>query len=205
MAANLPAMPYHVRILSPRREAVAFDALSTTVARLGCGLSGDRAKSDWSEIEVTNASGEALFVIERSEVLAGSLAQEEIAEFRKDIRECLPKSGSRWLGDYLPSVRTIYTFQLLGALDHGNGWAAFGSVKDAVWNAAGGVIHADGEGFSNDEGYHILWQFSETVSGEWWVAVLQSGVWARFKIDLGNPLHRAAFKAGEIPFGVERA
>ena len=85
------------------------------------------------------------------------------------------------------------------------GWEILGSAKEAVLSSVGGVVQADNEGFSNEEGYHILWQFSDDVSGEWWMAVLNDGQWQKFKMDLGNPAHRAAFTAGEIPMGVERA
>ena len=60
-------------------------------------------------------------------------------------------------------------------------------------------------GFSNEDGYHVLWQFSDDVDGDWWMAVLQDGAWQRFKMDLGNESQRLAFKKGEVPDGVERA
>jgi hypothetical protein len=87
----------------------------------------------------------------------------------------------------------------------GNGWEVLGAVKNTIWAAAGGVIQADGEGFSNEDGYHILWQFPDDVTGDWWMAVLKDGEWEAFQMDLGNPAHRAAFKAGRIPNGVRLA
>jgi hypothetical protein len=177
--------------------------LSETLADLGCSLSCDA--DDWSQLEVQNSSGEPLFLLERNRVTEGSLAQGEIAEIEAEVSRCLPTSGAEWLRAYLPSVRTIYAFQLLEALNKNNGWTALHETKTALWNTVGGIFQADGEGFSNEEGYQILWQFSDHADGDWWVAVLRDGAWQNFKIDLGNSSHREAFKRGQVPDGVERA
>ena len=68
--------------------------------------------------------------------------------------------------------------------------------------AKGAVIQADGEGFTNEEGFHIVWQFSDSVSGPWNMGVLQDGTWHHFKMDLGDPGHREAFLNGEMPDGL---
>ena len=44
--------------------------------------------------------------------------------------------------------------------------------KDALFGTAGGIMQADNEGFSNEDGYHILWQFDDDVTGDWWLRVL---------------------------------
>ena len=66
-------------------------------------------------------------------------------------------------------------------------------------SAATRFSQADGEGFTNEEGYHIVWQFSDSVSGPWKMGVLQDGVWHHFTMDLGDPDHRAAFLEGSVP------
>jgi len=74
---------------------------------------------------------------------------------------------------------------------------------DALREHAGGIQQADGEGFSNEDGFHILWQFSEKATGSWWMAVLdETGKWVTYPMDLGNEKHRKAFKEGRIPPGV---
>ena len=54
-------------------------------------------------------------------------------------------------------------------------------------------------GLTNEEGFHVVWQFSDSVSGPWNMAVLQDDTWQNFKMDLGYPDHRAAFLNGETP------
>jgi len=98
----------------------------------------------------------------------------------------------------------IYAFQLLDGTDVQDGWSVLGRVTDSIRNAAGGIIQADGEGFSNEAGATILWQFSDSVTGEWTVGVLSpSQEWKHYRMDLGNPTHREAFYSGEVPEGVE--
>lgn len=83
-----------------------------------------------------------------------------------------------------------------------DGWSRLHSVYNAVWQAAGGILQSDGEGFSNEAGYTILWQFSEAATGSWNVGVLSDGRWVHFEIDLGNSEHREAFLQGMVPAGV---
>ncbi len=194
-------MAYFIRILSPSEKPAEPRALATAITNHGCQLAGDASADDWQGLQAIDSFGETVFIIERNPVTDGSLAQEEIAEFNAEVANCLPKSGSDWLRSYLTSVKTIYAFHVLNAVERDTGWAAFDETKNALWSAVGGIFQADGEGFSNEEGYHVLWQFSENVSGDWWMAVLEDGEWQKFKIDLGDPVHRNAFKRGIVPKG----
>jgi hypothetical protein len=90
----------------------------------------------------------------------------------------------------------------LSGTDHKNGWEILGAVKDRIWSFAPSIMQADREGFSNEDGYHILWQFSESVDGAWWMGVLRDNKWVHFQMDLGDRKHREAFFRGEIPDGV---
>jgi hypothetical protein len=105
------------------------------------------------------------------------------------------------LQSYLQIVRTIYSLQVLSGASPENGWDILGAVKTAIWHIGGDIFQADGEGFSNEDGYHIVWQFSDRVAGNWWMAVLKDGQWVSFEMDLGDSAHRAAFCAGLVPAG----
>ena len=169
-------------------------------------LRPDHTKALEGRIRRPEAASELVtLVIERNEVSEGSLAQDEIREFEVEVADCLPRSGAQWLQIYLGSVKAIYAIQVLDTVYTDNGWEIFESLKAAFWNDAGGIFQADLEGFSNEEGYIILWQFSDDVTGDWWMAVMENGNWQKFKMDLGNMTHRLAFQAGQIPEGVERA
>jgi hypothetical protein len=68
-----------------------------------------------------------------------------------------------------------------------------------------GILYAQEEGFSNQLGHHITWEFSDGVHGEWWMALYdaKSQTWTRFRMELSDPAHRSAFCAGRVPKGVE--
>ncbi len=67
--------------------------------------------------------------------------------------------------------------------------------------SAPSILQADSEGFSNEGGYHILWQFNDSVEGPWWMGVLRDGKWTHFEMDLGNQKQRESFLLGLIPEG----
>ncbi|HEX8623690.1 MAG TPA: hypothetical protein VF782_01290 [Allosphingosinicella sp.] len=198
-------MGYYLRVLSPDERAVAAGILTEAAAGFGCRITGGTPSGDWSFFEVVNRSGEIPCTVERNVVEKGSIGEEEISAFKEEIADCLPRAGAEWLRAYLENVRTIYVIQVFDEVYSDDGWSAVRGIMEAIRDVAGGIIQADGEGFSNEEGYQILWQFSDHVDGEWWMAVLHGSRWEKFKMDLGNKAHRSAFKAGEIPVGVERA
>ncbi|HEY9139295.1 MAG TPA: hypothetical protein VIN93_00290 [Bryobacteraceae bacterium] len=134
--------------------------------------------------------------------MPGELGAEELQEFIDEVAIHSPQSAATWLQSYLPSVKVIYAFQLLNGTDVNDGWTPLHRVYDAVWDYTGGIRQADGEGFSNEQGYTILWQFSDTVQGTWNVGVLKDdGNWVHFEMDLGNKEHRQAFLNGQVPDG----
>jgi hypothetical protein len=73
-------------------------------------------------------------------------------------------------------------------------------LKSKIWTETQGILQADGEGSSNEDGYQILWQFRDAVSGPWYMAVLDaSGKWVNFKMDLGDKGQRHEFLDGKVP------
>jgi hypothetical protein len=63
-----------------------------------------------------------------------------------------------------------------------------------------GLLQVDDEGFLNEDGYHILWQFPSDINGSLKCAVLKSsGKWEKFIMDLGDETQRREFQAGLVP------
>ena len=151
-------------------------------------------------IGVANSEGEELMQIERNLVIEGELGQEELEEFREDIKDCKPNSAVKWLDKYFDNVKVIYAFQLLNAAMEDQNFEVVGSIKATIWNKLGGLLQADNEGFSNEDGYHILWQFVDNVTGDWNMAVKNIfGKWTNFKMDLGDKKQREEFWLGKVP------
>lgn len=116
-------------------------------------------------LTLRHKSGQEIAVIERNPVSEGELGADELQEFLDEVPHHKPDSAAAWLQKYLPTVKVIYAFQLLGGTDVDDGWTPLHRLYQAIWSHAGGILQADGEGFSNEEGYTILWQFAESVTG----------------------------------------
>ena len=200
-------MGYYVRVLSPSDEVVPHSVLSADLAaeypkaKLSVEVGSD---TQWEQLLLRHPDDSKIAVVEHNST-ADDLGSEEIQEFIEEIGDFQPKSAVEWLREYLPTVRTIYSFQILSGTESKNGWEIFGSLKDAAWRHATGIIQADGEGFTNEDGYHILWQFSDSVNGEWWMGVLENGKWVHFRMELGDRMQRQAFFQGIVPAGARRA
>jgi hypothetical protein len=157
------------------------------------------SEEEWETLLLSSTDEVEVALIERLPVFDGSVAQDEIADFLEDLDDCKPESGVQWLKEYLAEIKTIYAFQHLQGAELLDGGNALHALRSALWERGDAIIQADGEGFTNEEGYHIVWQFSDSVSGPWNMGVLQEGVWHHFKMDLGDPGHREAFLEGEVP------
>jgi hypothetical protein len=201
-------MGYYTRVLTTSKQCVPLTAIRHALRKDGLTAqaeiqSGDA--DDWEQIILRHPDGLEIASIERNVVEERSLGQEEIAEFIEEIQDVKPASGAKWLRSFLPSVRCIYAFQHLSGAEKGHGFECLTAVRNAIWRAAPAILQADGEGFSNEAGYHILWQFSESVTGTWWMGVLQDKKWIHFQMDLSDPKHREAFLAGVVPKGAKPA
>ncbi len=195
-------MPYYTRVLSKDEEFPPLDELAQFIRteHPQFKLTLEQGTEDeWESLLLSGNDEVEVAVLERNPVFDGSLGQDEIAEFIDEIEECKPKSGVEWLRDFLTYVKTIYAFQHLQGSETVDGSNALHALRSKLWERGDAILQADGEGFTNEEGYHIVWQFSDSVSGPWNMGVLQDGVWRHFSMDLGDPDHRAAFLRGSIP------
>jgi hypothetical protein len=199
-------MGYYIRILSPSDRVPSVARLKAALAHdnLAGTLRVESGTDDaWIQVILSHEDGPEIADIERNCASSTDLVFREIEEFLEEIVDCRPATAAAWLAEYLPTVKTIYAFQLLSGTDVKDGWEILGTVKDSIHTQVGGIFQADGEGFSDEDGYHILWQFSNSVKGPWWMGVLKDDEWVHFQMDLGNKKHRAAFFRGDVPGGVE--
>jgi len=197
-------MGYYIRLFSPSDALPPFKQLRAAVASFGSiSLTVEKGDpGDWEQLLLAHADETPIAAIERNLVRPGELGATEIGEFLDELEAYKPTSAVTWLRKYLASVKCTYAVQILPGTEKNNGWLAVYAVRDAIRETAGGIIQADGEGFSNEEGFHILWQFADAVNGPWWMAVLRDGEWVTFQMELGNHKHRTAFRRGEVPAGI---
>jgi len=197
-------MGYYVRFLTPNISQVAQDEIAADVARDApdAVLNFTHDETGWTSCEISR-DGRLLSVLTRDiDTGDACLVAEEISEFIEELDGARPRNASQWLQGWLLGVKAIYAFQILGACRSAADWDAIGAFRSCLQDRLGGVTQADAEGFSNEDGHQIVWQFSDDVTGHWQMAVLtESGGWTHFEMDLGNISHRRAFWEGKVPPG----
>jgi hypothetical protein len=195
-------LSYYTRVLSKDDVFPAFEELAQLIRdehpefRLTVE---EGSEEEWDVLLLSGLDEVEVALLERNPVSDGSVGQDEIADFLEDLEDCKPKSGVQWLENFLADVKTVYAFQHLQGAEMVDGGNALHALRSALWERGDAIIQADGEGFTNVEGYHVVWQFDDSVSGPWNMGVLQDGVWHHFTMDLGDPEHRAAFLRGAVP------
>ncbi|WP_109485097.1 hypothetical protein [Occallatibacter savannae] len=195
-------MGYYTRVLSKHEDFPSLEELSQLLAAEHPSVEltveeGD--EDDWETLLLSGHGELEIALLERNPVSDGSIGQDEIAEFTEETADSKPESGVAWLHEFLAETKTIYAFQHLVGSETEEGLAALHAVRSFLWQRGDSIIQADMEGFTNEDGYHIVWQFSDTVSGAWNMAVLQDDTWHHFQMDLGDPDQREAFFRGEVP------
>jgi hypothetical protein len=195
-------MGYYTRVLSKDEAFPAFEELAELIGAQHPGFrlsieSGD--EEEWESLLLSSVDEVEVAVVERNPVFDGSTGQDEIADFLEETQDCKPETGVQWLAEFLAEVKTVYAFQHLQGADTEEGGNALHALRSALWERGDAILQADNEGFTNEEGFHIVWQFSDSVSGPWNMGVLQDATWHHFKMDLGDPDHRQAFLNGEVP------
>ncbi len=198
-------MSYFFRVFSTEPAPVSFDILQEALKEdaVEAALSLDFGEPDaWVQLVLAHPDGTEIAVIQHNVVGPDSPASDELDVFAGEVEAGEPASAVTWLLDYLRRVQSLYVFQVLDGTDHLEGWEILETVKEYIHQATPSITQADNEGFSNEQGAHILWQFDDSISGECLMGVLENGEWRHFEMDLGNPTHKEAFKAGKIPSGV---
>ena len=195
-------MSYYIRVLGKNPDNISLSHLRERAHPAPLKVSEGKDE-DWEELVLTHESGQEIAYVEKNLVLKGQLGADELQEFINEVEHLKPKSAATWLTEFLPTVKVIYAFQLLSGTDVDDGWTLLHHVYSAVWSHAGGILQADGEGFSDEDGFTIVWQFGEKVTGPWNMGIMRDGRWVHFEMDLGNEQHRKAFGRGEVPDGAQ--
>jgi hypothetical protein len=191
-------LSYYTRVFSKDEEFPAFDELAEWIRAEHPDYKltvEDGEEDEWESLLLSGNDDVEVALLERIPVYD----PDEAGEFIEEIEGCKPETGVEWLKEYLRAVKTIFAFQHLQGAETEDGSSALHALRSHLWERGESIIQADNEGFTNEEGFHIVWQFSDSVSGPWNMGILQDGTWYHFKMDLGDPEHRAAFLSGEMP------
>ena len=141
--------------------------------------------------------------VERNPVGPNTLGAEEVAEFIDGLDAGGPPSASRWLADYLESVRAIYAIRIYpeAMRDDPEALDAVYAIRTALRNAVGGIGQWDGHGYTNEDDLLIWCDPSEDPQGVSTAALLDesTGEWIPFEVNLSEAEELSAFLRGVIP------
>jgi hypothetical protein len=173
-------MGYYIRVLGTKDPDIHIDELLNALKEDGLealvNFDKNETPDKWTVIQIVNDKGQELTQIERNPVIDGELGKEELDEFKKLILDYKPISAVNWLTNYFSKVKVIYAFQILNAGFEDSNFDIISALKTKIWNKTEGILQADNEGFTNDDGYHILWQFPDNVTGDWSCATINGPV-----------------------------
>jgi hypothetical protein len=195
-------MAYYTRVLSKDEEFPAFAELASLVRAEHPDYNltiEEGSEEEWEVLLLAGTDEVEVALIERNPVFDGSRGQDDIADLIEDLHGVKPESGVEWVIHYLADVKNVYALQHLQGAETEDGSNALHAVRAFLWERGDAIQQADGEGFTNEEGFHIVWQFNDSVSGPWNMGIWKDDLWHHFKMDLGDPDHREAFLSGEVP------
>src|SRR5690606_38993521 len=112
------------------------------------------SNDSWELITISDKGGGDILQIERNTTYGDSIGRDELIEFEKEIENCKPQSAVEWLKAFFETVEVIYALQIFDFSEHTKGWEIIGEIKSLIMNVTQGIVQADYEGFSNEEGYH---------------------------------------------------
>ena len=195
-------MSFFCRVFTKEISKIEITDFENAVKGMGARVKiHETDEKGWKSLLLEDKDGIPVCFLDRDEVLAESIGEEEICEFLEEMETARPKAAAEWVGEYLKETKVIYAFELLEGIDTDEGYEAFDLVRNVIFDKAGGIFQADGEGFSNEEGFHIIWQFDDVeVEGPWEMAVLEKdGKWKTFEMELSDREQQREFKDGKVP------
>jgi hypothetical protein len=198
-------MASQVRVLAESDQKPSLAELRTVLGPQVEVAVQEGDEQDWSLLVLRHKDGQEIALIKRDRVAPGELGAHEIEELVAELDGARPLRNAEWLKHYFSHVKVVYAMRPFSGTEVKDGMSAVLRAQAYFWKKFGGILQADGEGFSNREGYHVLWQFHGPQQGELEAAVMSDdGQWTGFVMDMGDPEQVAAFQRGEVPAGAIR-
>jgi hypothetical protein len=195
----------YIRVLAESDQKAPLSELRTVLGPAFEVVAEGGDELEWPGLILRQVNGPEVAIIRRDPVGEGKSGSEELAELASGMQNASPARTVEWLRHYFAHVKVVYTMEPLPGSEELDGASAMLRAQAYFWKRFGGILQADNEGFSNREGYHVLWQFRNPQQGELEAAVMDdNGEWIGFVMDMDDPEQVAAFQRGEVPAGAVR-
>jgi hypothetical protein len=201
-------MGYRMRVYSRSEKVIPFERIEKFFEgdEVALELTGGKRGSEWGQFLLNHPDGRHITLVNLERATS---KRSNGARYLKDdiesARERQPAVNAEWVVEFLLGVKNIYSFQILDGVYQDDGWDYVRELQHLIRDDFDGILYAELEGYSNQDGMHLTWEFSENVTGKWNMALYdpKSQKWTTFTMQLGNRAHRAAFRAGQVPKGAE--
>jgi len=201
-------VPYHMWYLAVSEERVPFPEFPDLVDGIGERFSltlTEGTDTEWTELALAHLKTDhpigdlKCFPVRHG--VPDDRGIEEIASFLEEVEDCKPACNVPWLRQFLPQVRTVYLWSLWSGTEVNDGWSPVRQLGDVFVDGEETAVYSELEGWSNTDGNHITWEFSDDVRGgdPWWFGLHLHGRWHRFQMDPADRERREYFKCGEVP------
>ena len=171
----------------------------------------------WPSLTLFLDNGEPVVEIEKYRVADQAFQdaiQDTVRALLDDKAPVKPASAVKWLCQFMTRVKVLYEFRPMQAVKTEEGWQIFNEVWTNLHKQLPGIVHLEDEGFTNEDGAQITWEYPDeggehadaalTASentGELKVAVLNPAgqEWIEYTLSLANQEQRLQFMAGKAP------
>lgn len=159
----------------------------------------------WTQIALYTEDGDPVVEIDkfaRGDAAFDDYIADVVRRLLDDKEPVKPHSAVKWLCNFMTKVQTVYVLRPQQSLYDEPGWEIFNEFWTNLKDLEPGIVHCQGEGFTNEQGAQITWEFPAGASGDWKMALFDSrkNSWIEFSMDLANQEQRSLFLAGTLPF-----
>jgi len=139
------------------------------------------------------------------ELLPAKIRQDrhKLSRILSSLDDKRPVNAVKWVKKYLKKVKIVYAFIPVMDYEKDYNWTIFSELFIEVKAALGGIVQIKDEGFTNESGDIVVWEYPDSATGIQTMAVRKfPGIWKRFDMNLASIDQRKKFLSGKVPYKV---
>ncbi|MDY0361920.1 MAG: hypothetical protein RBR08_10735 [Desulforegulaceae bacterium] len=195
-------MNYQTRLFCQTKKKLTSDILSSGLKNepLAQNLLFETEKTDThNQIIIKKNRLELIIIIE----LLPEKKEEDKIKLKNIIEyleKKLPKKNMRWVKKYISKTNIFYEFIPLSSFESDEDWEILSMIQTEAWANSRGIFQYIDEGFTNESGDLVLWDYPFSITGKRIAAVKDfTRRWKTFEMDLESINQRKSFFEGKVP------
>jgi hypothetical protein len=195
-------MNYQTRLFCQTKKKLTSDILSSGLKNelLAQNLLFETEKTDThNQIIIKKNKLELIIIIE----LLPEKKEEDKIKLKNIIEyleKKLPKKNMKWVKKYISKTKIFYEFIPLSTFESDEDWEILSIIQTEAWANSRGIFQYIDEGFTNESGDLVLWDYPFSITGKRIAAVKDfTRRWKTFEMDLESINQRKSFFEGKVP------